>query len=73
MSWGNAVDGFRQQLLGLELFDYRYENQTFVMKRVPYAEFQGISDAVSTAFSDLAEYTMELAKLVEGKLRLPIR
>ena len=73
LSWGSALDGFHEQLLGLEQFDYRDENQTFVMKRVPYAEFQGISDAVSTAFSDLAEYTMELAKLVEGKLRLPIR
>lgn len=73
LSWESALDGFHQQLLGLEQFDYRDTNQTFVMKRVPYAEFQGISDAVNTAFSDLAEYTMELAKLVEGKLRLPIR
>lgn len=73
LSWGNAVDSFHQQLLGLEQFDYRYENQTFVMKPVPYAEYQGISDAVSTTFSDLAECTMELAKLVEGELRLAIR
>lgn len=73
LSWVKAVDGFRQQLLGLEQFDYRYENQTFVMKRFPYAESRGISDAVSTAFSDLMEYTIALTNFVEEKLRLPIR
>lgn len=72
-SWRNAVDSFHEQLLGLEQFDYRSENQTLTMKRVPYSEFQSISDAVSSAFKNLIECTMELAKLVEEKLRLPIR
>ncbi|OLS60555.1 hypothetical protein [Pseudomonas putida] len=73
LNWGGAVDGFHLQLLELDQFDYRYENHTLIMKSFPYDEFQGVSDAVNTAFSDLVEYTMELAKFVEEKLRLPIR
>lgn len=73
VSWVDAVYSFHQQLLGLEQFDYVFENKTFVMKRVPAAQFQVIYDAVNTAFADLTRGTMGLANLVAEKLRIAIR
>ncbi len=73
VGWVDSVYSFQHQLLGLDQFDYVFENETFLMKNVPSAQFQGIYDTVNTAFADLAKGTMGLADIVAEKLRIPIR
>lgn len=73
LNWRDAVDVFCLQLLGLEQFDYKDNNDTLVMKRVPSGKYQSIFDAMMTAYSDMATHTVELAKLAEKRLRVPIR
>ncbi|VVP61708.1 hypothetical protein PS874_06334 [Pseudomonas fluorescens] len=73
VAWVSAVYCFHEQLLGLDQFDYVFHNKTFVMKRVPSAQFQEIYDAVSTAFVGLTQGTMGLANLVAEKLQIAIR
>ena len=69
----HAVDSFHKQLLGLDQFDYVFENRTFVMKRVAYPQYQAIYDEVSAAFAGLTQGTSQLLRLVAEKLRIAIR
>lgn len=71
--WVDAVYRFHEQLLGIDQFDYVFENQTFVMKRIPYPQFQGVCNEVSAAFVSLTQGTTQLAGLVAEKLRIAVR
>lgn len=71
--WADAVDGFCFHLLKRDLFDYVYANQTFVMKRLPSAQYEAVFPQVSEAFSSMGDQTLQLARLVEQRLRIHIR
>ncbi len=73
VNWVNAVYSFHDQLLGRDQFEYVTENRTFVMKRLPFAQYQVVYEEVGAAFSALTQRTMQLANFVAEKLQIPIR